>query len=80
MFEDDFDPYAVLEGLQLSDMSQEQQIGELHARLKEQAHLMEMMANQIKHLTNAVIGLQNQSKLLNSRIEQLEGVEGTDLD
>jgi uncharacterized coiled-coil protein SlyX len=75
MLDNDFDPYAMLEGLQLSDMSQDQQINELQGRLKEQAHLMELLANQVKHLTNAVIGLQNQSKLTISRVERLEGID-----
>jgi uncharacterized coiled-coil protein SlyX len=75
MIDNDFDPFAILEGLQLSDMSQDQQITELHARLKEQAHLMELLANQVKHLTNAVIGLQTQSKLLNARMDRWEGID-----
>ena len=41
---------------------------------------MELLANQVKHLTNAVIGLQQQSKILNRRMERIEGVEGTELD
>ena len=73
MIDPDFDPYALLEGLQLSDMSQDQQIAELQARLAEQAHLLEMMATQVKHLTNAVIGLQQQSKLLTARLDRWEG-------
>ena len=73
MLDNDFDPFAILEGLQLSDMSQDQQITELQARLAEQAKLMEMIASQTKHLTNAVIGLQQQNKLLNARLDRWEG-------
>jgi uncharacterized coiled-coil protein SlyX len=75
MIDNDFDPFAILEGLQLSDMSQDQALAELNARLAEQAKLLEMMANQVKHLTNAVIGLQNQNKLLNARMNRWEGID-----
>ena len=73
MWHGDFDPFEILERLQVTAMSHDTSIEELQARLAEQARLLEMMATQVKHLTNAVIGLQNQSKLLNSRLDHLEG-------
>ena len=73
MFHGDFDPYEILERCQLAAMSHEQSIEELQARLAEQAKLMEMIASQTKHLTNAVIGLQQQNKLLNARLDRWEG-------
>ena len=72
MFNNDFDPYQTLENLQLSAMSHEQSIDELQERLRQLSHLVEVMAAQTKHLTNAVIGLQQQNKILNNRIDQLE--------
>lgn len=74
MFNPDYDPFDTLQQLQVAVMSHEQSIDELQTRLKEQAHLMEMLANQTKHLTNAVIGLQNQNRILITRVERLEGI------
>jgi uncharacterized coiled-coil protein SlyX len=76
MFNPNFDPMEILEQLQLHAMSQENDISELNGHYKTQAQLMEMMANQIKHLTNAVVGLQNQNKLLLHRMERLEQFRG----
>jgi archaellum component FlaC len=73
MFNNEFDPFDALENLQLTAMSHEQGIDELSERLKQLSHLVEVMAGQTKHLTNAVIGLQQQNKILHNRLERLEG-------
>ena len=73
MFQSDFDPLELLERLQVVAMSHEQSIDELQARVQEQAQLMEMMATQVRHLTTAVVGLQNQNRMLATRLDRWEG-------
>jgi len=68
----DYDPYAKLEELYLRSMSQERDSDELSDKLAHACQLMEAMAEQIKHLTNAVIGLQEQNKILHHRLTRLE--------
>ena len=72
MFNPEFDPLETLQQLQVAVMSHEQGIDELQERLKQLSHLVEVMAGQTKHLTNAVIGLQQQNKILHTRLERLE--------
>jgi uncharacterized coiled-coil protein SlyX len=68
----DFDPYQKLEELFLRSMSHEHNQDELSDKLAHACQLMEAMAEQIKHLTNAVIGLQAQNKILHHRLTRLE--------
>jgi hypothetical protein len=72
MFNPDFNPYDALEQLQVAKMSHDHSITELGEHSRQQAQLLEMMANQVKHLTNAVVGLQQQNKILLIRLERLE--------
>jgi archaellum component FlaC len=74
MFNPNFDPMEILEQLQVQTMSHDASIDELQERLKQLSHLVEMVATQTKHLTTAIIGLQNQNKILHTRIERLEQV------
>ena len=76
MFNPDYDPFDALQQLQVAIMSHEQGMDELSEHQKQQAQLLEMMANQVKHLTNAVVGLQQQNKILHQRITRLEDVHG----
>lgn len=72
MFNPDYNPFDALEQLQVTSMSHEHTITDLGEHSKQQAQLLEMMANQVKHLTNAVVGLQAQNKILHHRLERLE--------
>lgn len=74
MFNPDYDPFEALQQLQVTAMSHEQGIDEMSERLKQLSHLVEVMAGQTKHLTNAIIGLQQQNQILNSRLERIEGM------
>jgi peptidoglycan hydrolase CwlO-like protein len=76
MFNPDYDPFDALQQLQVAIMSHEQGMDELSEHQKQQAQLLEMMANQVKHLTNAVVGLQQQNKILHTRVTRLEDVHG----
>lgn len=73
MIDSNYDPYEVLQHLQLASMSQEHEVGELKSQVERQSHLMELMATQVKHLTNAVIGLQTVNKTLQARLQRLDG-------
>ena len=72
----DFDPYQKLEELYLRDVTHEHNLDMTSEKLAEACDLMEQMAAQIKHLTNAVIGLQAQNKILHARVTRLEDVHG----
>jgi uncharacterized coiled-coil protein SlyX len=76
MFNGDFDPYQKLEELYLRDITHEHNLDSVSDKLGEACELMEAMAAQIKHLTNAVIGLQAQNKILHQRVTRLEEVHG----
>jgi uncharacterized coiled-coil protein SlyX len=68
----EFDPYAKLEELYLRSMSQERDCDELGEKLAQACQLMEQMAEQVRHLTNAIVGLQQMNKILHDRITRLE--------
>jgi uncharacterized protein YukE len=72
MFNPDFNPYDALEQLQLSRMSHETNIEQLNGQQQELAKLLEMLAEQVKHLSKAMAGLQAQNMILHSRLERLE--------
>ena len=76
MFNGDFDPYAKLEELYLRDVTHEHNVDTLSERLAEACELMEAMADQLRHLTRAVQGLQEQNRILLKRITRLEDVHG----
>ena len=76
MFNGDFDPFEKLHELYLRDVTHEHNIDIVSERLAEACELMEAMAAQIKHLTNAVIGLQEQNRILHNRVTRLEDVHG----
>jgi uncharacterized coiled-coil protein SlyX len=69
----DFDPYQKLEELFLRDMTHEHNLDTVGERLAEACQLMEAMADQLRHLTRAVQGLQEQNKILHARLLRLEG-------
>lgn len=73
MFDDNYDPYDTLTRLDVMTQSLEYETREVKNTQERQAHLMEMMAHQIKHLTNAIIGLQTQNKLLTERLDHYLG-------
>lgn len=72
MFNHDFDPYQKLEELYLRDVTHEHNLDTVHEQLSSACNLMEQLAEQVKHLTNAVIGLQAQNKILHHRLTKLE--------
>lgn len=72
MFNSDWDPYQKLEELFIRDLTHEHNLDTVSDRLAEACQLLEAMAGQVKHLTNAVIGLQEQNKILHSRLTRLE--------
>jgi hypothetical protein len=72
MLDPHWDPFEILEQLHVASMSAEQEINEIKAHIQIQAQLMEMIASQVKHLTNAVVGLQSVNKILNERLIRLE--------
>jgi hypothetical protein len=50
----------------------EQSINDLTEHQQQQARLLEMLAEQLKHLGAAVAGLQAQNRILHHRLERLE--------
>jgi uncharacterized coiled-coil protein SlyX len=76
MFNGDFDPFEKLHELYLRDVTHEHNIDTVSDRLAQACELMEQMAAQIKHLTTAVIGLQEQNRILHNRVTRLEDVHG----
>ena len=77
MFNPDFNPYDALEQLHLAKMSLENNVEQLNGQQKELAKLLEMIANQVKYLTDAVTELQQQNKVLHYRLYQLEATDVT---
>jgi uncharacterized coiled-coil protein SlyX len=75
MFNHDWDPYQKLEELFVRDAVHEHNVDQMSSKLAEACQLMEQMAEQIKHLTNAIIGLQKQNKILHHRLSQLENTD-----
>lgn len=71
----EFDPYQKLEELFLRDMTHEHNLDTVSERLAEACQLMEAMADQLRHLTRAVQGLQEQNKILHARLMRVEGEE-----
>jgi peptidoglycan hydrolase CwlO-like protein len=72
MFNPDFNPYDALEQLHLAKITLEQSISDLTEHQQQQARLLEMLAEQLKHLGAAVAGLQAQNRILHHRLERLE--------
>jgi uncharacterized coiled-coil protein SlyX len=72
MFNHDWDPYQKLEELFVRDAVHEHNVDSIGEKLAEACQLMEQMAAQIRHLTNAIIGLQQQNKILHHRLTNLE--------
>jgi uncharacterized coiled-coil protein SlyX len=68
----DFDPYQKLEELFLRSYTHEHNLDTVHDQLKDACRLMEQMADQLRHLTRAIQGLQEQNKILHARLERLE--------
>ena len=77
MFNPDFNPFDHLQQLQIASMNHDQTIEHLNKQQQELAKLLEMMANQVKYLTDAVTGLQQQNKVLHYRLYQLEATDVT---
>jgi hypothetical protein len=71
----DFDPYQKLEELFVRDAVHEHNLDTVGQRLAEACQLMEQMADQLRHLTRAVQGLQEQNKILHHRLMRLEGLD-----
>jgi hypothetical protein len=72
MFSADWNPYDALEQLHLAKITLEQSISDVTEHQQQQARLLEMLAEQLKHLGNAVAGLQAQNRILHHRLERLE--------
>jgi peptidoglycan hydrolase CwlO-like protein len=72
MFNPDYNPFDALEQLQLAKMTLEQNINDLNEHQHQQARLLEMLAEQLKHISAAVAGLQAQNRILHHRLERLE--------
>lgn len=75
MFNHEWDPYQTLEELYLRDVTHEHNLEIVSDRLEEACMLMEQLAKQAKHLTNAIIGLQKQNKILHARLARLESTD-----
>ena len=74
----DYDPYDHFLFVAQKTQQNENNLDQLSGKVDEQCLLMEQMAEQLKHLTNAIIGLQQINKILNQRITDLESLESTD--
>ena len=72
MINHEFDPYQKLEELFLRDAAHEHNLDQVSDKLAEACELMEQLAAQVRHLTNAIISLQQQNKILHARLERLE--------
>jgi hypothetical protein len=72
MIDDDLDPYDQLERLeqQCIKLTIEQDL--LTDKLAEACRLLEGLALQIKHLSKAVVGIQQINRLTHQRLEHLE--------
>ena len=75
MFNPNFNPYDALEQLHLAKMSLEKSLNDITEHQQGQARLLEMLAEQLKHLGLAVGGLQAQNRILLLKIERLENGE-----
>ena len=72
MFNTNWDPYDILQSLQVRSINHENTTNELTEHQRQQAKLLELMAEQVKYLTDAVTGLQQQNKILHHRLQRLE--------
>ena len=72
MFNHDYDPYEHLMFVSGKTQQNEQNLDDLSEKVAEMCVLVESMADQMRHLTNAIIGLQQINRLLNARLERLE--------
>jgi uncharacterized coiled-coil protein SlyX len=72
MFNNDWDPYQKLEELTVRDAVHEHNLDTVHEQVKNLSSVLEQMAAQIQHLTNAIIGLQQMNKILHDRLTRLE--------
>ena len=72
MFNHDFDPYERLEELIVRAATHEHNLDTVHTHVKDLANVVEQMAAQIQHLTNAITGLQQMNKILHTRLTRLE--------
>jgi prefoldin subunit 5 len=72
MFNPDFNPFDHLQQLHIASRNHDQTIEHLDKQQQELARLLEMMANQVKYLTDALNGLQQQNKILLHRLYLLE--------
>jgi hypothetical protein len=75
MIDDDLDPYDQLERLEQQSIKNAVEVDVLSDRLAEACELLEALAEQIKHLTNAIIGIQSINRLTHQRLEQLENLD-----
>jgi uncharacterized coiled-coil protein SlyX len=73
MINHDWDPYEKLEELFVRDAVHEHNLDTVRDRLAEACQLMEQMADQLRHLTRAIQALQEQNKILHSRLMRVEG-------
>ena len=72
MINNDFDPYETIRHLEHLCLKNTAEIEYLSNRLAESCELAQRMAQQNTHLTNAVIKLQEVSRITNSRLNRIE--------
>ena len=72
MFNNDYDPYDHLMFISGKTQQNEQNLDDLSGKVAELCLLVESMAEQMNHLTAAVVGLQKINKILQPHLERLK--------
>jgi uncharacterized coiled-coil protein SlyX len=72
MFNNDYDPYDHLMFVSGKTQQNEQNLDDLSGKVAELCLLVESMAEQMNHLTAAVVGLQKINKILQPHLERLK--------
>jgi hypothetical protein len=74
MTDPNYDPYEELQNTTFQTLKNSSRIEILEDKLQQSCELAEAMSLQLKHLTNAIIGLQQVNKILNQRVTLLENL------
>jgi BRCT domain type II-containing protein len=72
MLNNDYDPYDHLQTVSRQGIRNALEIEMLSGKLAEATGMLEELARQAAHLSNALVGMQNINKLLMHRLELLE--------
>ena len=68
----DRDPYEIIQNLEHQNLLLISETDHLGSQLAESCQLQEHLAQQLRHVTNALIKMQEVNKITNSRLDRLE--------